>query len=353
MVRTSHHRSIHRPSFTLIEILIVIGIITSLMALTVGATIRFLQTQAQKNTEATISKVNSALAVHWRAVIDEAQKDAIPDVAVNLAGGDVKRARVIYIKLKLMQQFPMSYMEALNNPLTADPVFVRELGSAPVVWPPGPDESSVCLLIALKHARPHGINGLDPESLGPDVVKPSVQNPGLKRLVDAWGTSLAFYRWPQLDGEIDGTGPAGAGAKRDVEDGDGTLIDPIWWSTQQRITFESQIHLLSTPDFTQPGPKAPGAPPFYSYYTNKQTTAAHAYYTVPVIVSAGPDKKFGIRPPVAPYADTNGMPALPPWPDPMQIIPPSTAPWPPLGFSTSDANDNIYSHRIRLGGGGN
>jgi competence protein ComGC len=351
MRRKTHCGKAHRASFTLVELLVVIAIIAALMALVVSATVRYLQTQAQKNTEATISKVDSVLRVHWRYVIDQAKSGgSMPDVITNNIVGsvenDANRARVIYTKLKLKQQFPMSYYEALNNPLGADPAFVRELGSAGIgysagqtapSWPPGPEEFSVCLLISLKQAR-GGIN-LNPDDLGPDVVKPSSSAKGLQKMVDFWGTPLAFFRWPTLDGEIDGTGPAANVIKRDVQDGDGTLIDPNWWIQQNlRLQFEAQCHLVSTP-VVPPQP----APPIYTY--NPATRAAiKAYYMVPVIVSAGPDKKFGIAAPSAPVIyDPNNppnlIPAPPPWPDPMQV-------------NSADANDNIYSHRLRVGGRG-
>jgi hypothetical protein len=241
-------------------------------------------------------------------------------------------------------------LEALNdpnNPLGADPAFVRELGAAgigypppltPPSWPPGPDESSVCLLIALKQGR--GGLGLSPDDLGVDVVKPSTSGNGLQKMVDFWGTPLQFYRWPTLDGGVDASNPAAANTKagsvgRDLQDGDGTLMDPNWWSNQPlRLQFELQCHLVSTP-------VAGAAPPNYTY---APTTKADrkAYYMVPVIVSAGPNKKFGITAAPAPLDPATGNPAMTgPWPDPMQLD------------GTSDSNDNIYSYRLRLGGSGN
>ena len=65
-----------RPGFTLIELLIVIAIIGVLAALSAGAYFRIADGQRASATEATLSKLNTGLDRRWRAVIDQAAKDA-------------------------------------------------------------------------------------------------------------------------------------------------------------------------------------------------------------------------------------------------------------------------------------
>jgi hypothetical protein len=350
MRHTIPHRGTHRPSFTLIEILVVIAIIATLMALTVSAVIRFLQTQREKNTQSIIGRIDSTLDKQWRHVISEATKEPIPDAVMNMAGNDPKVARVIYVKLRLKQEFPMGYYEALNpSPLPPIQDYVTKLNKVgilfanypppPAYTPPTPEETSACLLMAIERNR--GGVRLTADDLGLDTVR--TNSAGLKMLVDNWGTPLLFYRWPTLDGGVDAANPATAGSKaqtvRDLQDGDGTLTDFAnpsgWWNNQNlRLQFEMQVHLVSKPVAGTP-------PPIYTYAPTTAQAAPYAYYMVPVIVSAGPNKKFGIAPPSAPIDPNTGQPAAGPWPDPMQ------------SDGTAASNDNIYSYRLRLGGSGN
>jgi hypothetical protein len=123
---------------------------------------------------------------------------------------------------------------------------------------------------------------------------------GLKMLVDSWGNPVVFTRWPTC-AEVNALNPATGGSQTrfaDPQDPSGTLLNPQWFGT--RGPFENLCHKIS------PNPNA-GA------------SARQAYYTVPVIWSFGPDKKYG-------HSLTT------------------------LANPTSADNDNIYSYRLRLGG---
>src|SRR5262245_49933856 len=119
-----------RRGITLIEMLMVIAIVSMLAALTAGAVFTIRDTQEKEHTEPTIRKLASKLDKHWKAVPDSANKDydALPnDIKQNLiALADNAtnspttpkphprrdaRARLLYLKFRLKQEFPTSFTE--------------------------------------------------------------------------------------------------------------------------------------------------------------------------------------------------------------------------------------------------
>jgi prepilin-type N-terminal cleavage/methylation domain-containing protein len=312
-----------REAFTLVELLIVISIITVLAALVAGATVRYIGTQRESNTRTTIGKVYKELRSQWDQVLSDARADVIagkvPPEVLTLAGNDTARANVIYVKLKLRQQFPMYYAEILS-PTFAGGVdkyfpppeeYVRTLRKylnlAPNASPPWqptnqPAESGACLLIALTTKSRAG--KVLPMDIFSSQEIADTNADGAPELVDGWGHPLIFYRWPTANDALPPLNPQNKGLPQaswpqfqDPEDPTGTLLAPVWNHPAPGNTglqqFEQMCHLVH--DLGTGNPKST--------------------YMLPVVASTGEDGVLGI----APDQPLSLGPPVQLLPDPMQV----------------------------------
>src|SRR5262245_6700967 len=119
MIRPTHapHARGGRPGLTLIEVLVVLGILSVLVALTVTVVIPLFTVSDERNTKVLLQKVDKALEQRWTEVLRKAQKEPLSAVQTaaldKVFGANTERNRVIWVKLRLKQHFPMSYAEAL------------------------------------------------------------------------------------------------------------------------------------------------------------------------------------------------------------------------------------------------
>jgi prepilin-type N-terminal cleavage/methylation domain-containing protein len=191
-----------RGGFTLLELLIVMTIIAVLAALVTGASFRFIGVQQENNTLTTVRKVAELLDKHWQAVVDQALAEPIPDSVASTiltnAGSDPRRQRIIWVKMRLKQEFPQSLAEATSTsgpiPLATRPTYAAALSSytgTPMIQPY--EESAVCLYLALSQNR-RGVDTTIDTTLTSSELQ-ETGTPGLKKIVDAWGNPLLFCRW--------------------------------------------------------------------------------------------------------------------------------------------------------------
>jgi prepilin-type N-terminal cleavage/methylation domain-containing protein len=315
-----------RGAFTLIELLIVIALVAVLAALAAGTVVRVIDTQTRSNTQTTLTKLQSALNRQWAAYKDQFFKEDAARLypgpwlyVFQMAGNDTGRARVLWVKLRLSQAFPMTFREALtgtilpaftgpSGPVAATalpplPAYVNGLTAAGITAADtGACQSSACLLLALQQSPSGG--GVKMEDLG---VSSSIQIcitdqigaiPGkpINALVDGYGTPLQFSRWPTGNALVLSNDPifGRPGLANDPTDPQGLLANTSWQTKYPTAiaAFQLVFHKLPTVNAANPAPRS--------------------YALVPLLASAGSDKLMGL--------------------DPIT-----------MAIVTSDANDDLYS----------
>jgi prepilin-type N-terminal cleavage/methylation domain-containing protein len=196
-----------RAAFSLIELLVVIAIIAILCALLAAAIMKMLALPPQKNTQLLIQKLAASLEQQYKATVDQCKSEAPLQPAWNAclagAGGDGQKALNSYIQLRLAQEFPTTFGEALAPPggLPPRPYYLALQG----VPPPPPTkygnsfESGICLYIGMTVAR-RGME-FDPGSLAPKEARPVI-GVDIKAFFDGWDEPLAYERYVDPAGNM-------------------------------------------------------------------------------------------------------------------------------------------------------
>lgn len=200
-----------RAGFSLVELLVVIAIMTILAALMAAAVLKMLSVPPQKNTELLIQKLTSSLDQQWTAVITQCKTEAIPPAiwsqAMTAAGNDPQAAMNLYIRWRLVQEFPDSLAQAAAPPGGLLPKAIFNGLANPAVPPPAKlsGESSMLLYQTLMVAR-RGME-FDASALSPKEARQV--GTGVFVLYDGWDEPLQFKNNALTGGkfEIRSAGP--------------------------------------------------------------------------------------------------------------------------------------------------
>lgn len=263
-------RNQRRAGFTLIELLVVIAIIGILASLTGAAVMKTITVRKRTFTQHTVDKLYLQVQRHMKAVIDDARTETIPPSVLALAGNDPNRARIVWIKLRLKQQFPQSYAEALQPApgyINPEPAYGKVLAGRSAAINPA-TESAACLLMALTARNRRGVQQ-DADFLSPNEKLDS-DGDGIPEICDAYGNPLAFFRWPNP--------PAG--------DPNMLMLNkppPAGWNPNPTAPFQDPQDPTGTLQGSWGNLASVGIP-------------TPNLYMIPVIVSAGPDGRLGLNP---------------------------------------------------------
>jgi type II secretory pathway pseudopilin PulG len=207
-----------RRAFTLIELIVVLGIIILLTTLTAAAVMRYQQGQRESNTNTHLLKIHQELEKQWAAKVALIKSEPVPQAileATKNADGtyDMARARAFHMKMRLRQEFPQTFGEvysklpvpangqtyiydgkqafknALKNPLMLAPNQYAE---------PSPEAQSAALLVLILSQGGGGsttdVDAIAKTSLLENFAQQGGGAISLKVFVDEWGTQIAFRR---------------------------------------------------------------------------------------------------------------------------------------------------------------
>ena len=311
---TNHRVHRRRGGFTMVELLVVIGLILFLMSISIVALNGAIGIARQKATQTTLLKINGLMQqridafnramerTNLQPAIDKLKRDWFQNY--NFVPQD--NVLEVMVRKQIFQtRFPQNFVE--KNLSLAPPTGVTYVSANHQQV----TESTALLYWVLTSSEVYGIAPVDESDFSSSEVR-DTDGDGLKEFVDGWGRPLRFYRWPThlfRPGTSSSTvGATGASALALV---DRTYVNTLWSGLPAAPTVAGELDPLSRDPDDPTGQLwrfAKGSASSMTVVQNQFSTpnTYHAF----LIVSAGPDGVLGLEEPFNPTTVNATSPAL-------------------------------------------
>lgn len=300
-------RNQHRRGFTLIEILVVVGIILFLMSISLVALRNSISIARQKQTEATILKIHGLMQQRYDAFYRAMERTNLQQAKDKMRRDwySVKqmippdKAIDVMVKKTIVQtRFPQTFAEK-NLFLTPPP----GVTTVPVNHKME-TESAALLYWILTSSEIFGVAPVDESEFSSSEIR-DTDGDGLMEFVDGWGRPLRFYRWPDHlfrpgDGSSTPPGLYMSGGTMSLALPDRTYVNQIWSGLPAMPTAAGEMDPLARdPDdptgqlwrFVSSQGTAIAATTVQNLYGTPST------YNAFLVISAGPDGVLGLLEP--------------------------------------------------------
>ena len=338
MTRQPIHYRNTRRGFTLIEVLVVVGLILLLMSLTLVGLRNAIGLARESATKATILKIHGLVqqrADAFNRAMERTNLSRAKDAlkvkmgVANKADSAHERAYETFIKKDIFRsRFPQSFSEF--DLLTYPPTGVTITPAMAAKHQPV-TESTALLYWLLTQSEVFGIAPVDDSVFSSSEVR-DTDNDGLLEFVDGWGRPLRYYRWPtrlfrcgedingnvsldsgedqpspltnQINGVLDSSGSASPIIR--TNNGSPTYASLIWSGLPPQPTIAGELDpLLRDPDDPSGAilrmarylnPSSPETILALAETGNPGFGTPDTYHAF-LIVSAGPDGDLGLYEP--------------------------------------------------------
>ena len=316
MTRLRTDRRKPRRGFTMVELMVVVGLIVFLMSISIAVLGSAIGIARQRATQATILKIHGLMQQRvdaFNRAMERTNLQPAMDKLVRDLGIPVRRARedkfyqVLAKKQIFQSRFPQNFSERDISTLTSTFVSANHNKDT---------ESSALLYWLLTNSEVFGISPVDDSEFSSNEVR-DTDSDGLLEFVDGWGRPLRFYRWPtQLFRPGTASIPAGvtgSGTPTVLSTVDRTYASLIWSGLPAAPIAAGDLDPLTRDPDDPTGQimryvKNSAA----SNQTTVMTTIQNRFHTPDtfhafLIMSAGPDGKMGLGEPWNPVI--SGLPS--------------------------------------------
>ena len=289
--------------FTLVELLIVIAIIALLMSIFGVATMSMIGTARVNATSATIVKIQGLIQQRIDAIGDRR-----PDQTIVTSNGlptrfpgNPKAVETLARKIMFRQAFPQTWSEVHSDLITSLPFGSPAIPSPSPATTPGRQarESAEVLHFILTRANVLGYPPVGDDVFSTSEVRDTDSN-NWPEFIDGWGEPLRFYRWPT---RLVRGGAWAAGAFTPTATA--RLLIPPLPTTAAELSRDSHdkfgLLKVGNPGGVLSAANASffeqGNAPMMNAFANLGRFNTPDTFSLPLIISGGPDKATGLHEP--------------------------------------------------------